>query len=142
MKVIWQLCKAEWERNFTWRGGCRISCQEIKCFWRKLSCLDIIVTRWNFSARNKIPRFRFLLFLLDNVSQKLTIPLHFAKCTANSYSGGFTQFLKLWLNLCSFRWLSPSLNLVSKQRPNGLWMSYTGFGEWHIILGKKILNIL
>ena len=25
----------------------------------------------------------------------------------------FTHSLKLWLNLCSFRWLSPSLNLVS-----------------------------
>ena len=45
------------------------------------------------------------------------------KCDVDSIyklqvQSGLTQFFKLWLNLCSFRWLSPSLNYVSTQRPN------------------------
>ena len=36
------------------------------------------------------------------------------------------QLSKLWLNLCSLRWLSPSLSLVSTFKPNGLWILYTG----------------
>ena len=32
---------------------------------------------------------------------------------------GFTRSLKLWLNLCSFMWLSQSLNLVSTFKPLG-----------------------
>ena len=91
LKVIWQLYKTEWERNINdarytvwklvWRGGCRMGfCQEIKCFWRKLFCLNIIVTRWNLGTRNEILSFVFLFFLWDNASQKLRIPSHFAKC--------------------------------------------------------------
>ena len=38
----------------------------------------------------------------------------------------FRQLSKLWLNLCSLRWLSPSLSLVSNFKPNGLWILYTG----------------
>ena len=56
------------------------SCQEIKCFWRTLSCLNIIVTRWNVGARNAILSFAFLLFLWDNASLKHSTPSHFAKC--------------------------------------------------------------
>ena len=55
-------------------------CQEIKCFWRILSCLNIIVTRWTFGTRNEILSFAFLLFLWDNASQKLRIPSDYAKC--------------------------------------------------------------
>ena len=33
---------------------------------------------------------------------------------------GLTQSSKLWLNLCSFKWLSPNLNLVSNLIPDGL----------------------
>ena len=35
-------------------------------------------------------------------------------------NNGFKQFWKLCLNLCSLRWLSPSLNLVRNLIPNGL----------------------
>ena len=62
-------------QKLTWQGGCRM--REIKCFWMS-SCLNIIVTRWNFGARNEILSFAFSLFLWDNASQKLRIPLHFA----------------------------------------------------------------
>ena len=55
---------------------------------------------------------------------------------------GLPEFSKLWLSLCLFRWLSPSLNLVSKRRPNWLRMSYTRFGEGRMTLRKYFLNIL
>ena len=65
--------------TLAWRGGCRMRwCQEIKYFWRILSCLNIIV-RWNFGTRDKILSFAFLFFSWDNASQKLTIPSHSAK---------------------------------------------------------------
>ena len=56
------------------------SCQEIKCFWRILSCSNITVTRWSFGARKEILSFAFLVFLWDNALQKPRIPSHFAKC--------------------------------------------------------------
>ena len=89
LTVIWQLYKTEWEKykkfnmtwKLTWQSGCRVRwCQGIKCFWKMLSWLNIIVTRWNFGARNKILSFAFLLFLYDNALQKLRIPSHFVKC--------------------------------------------------------------
>ena len=62
-------------------------CQEIKCFWRTLSCLNIIVARWNFGTRSKILSFAFLLFLWDNSGKKLRTPSHFCEVwTADSYS--------------------------------------------------------
>ena len=97
LTVIWQLNKTvrekhkkfkTWKINdvryttykSAWGGGCRMRLfQEIKCFWRTLSCLNIIVARWNFGARNEIFSLVFL-FLCDNALQKLRIPLHFTKC--------------------------------------------------------------
>ena len=89
MTVIWQY-KTEWGRNIknskpktndvrytvqklAWWGDCRmIFCQEIKCFYRTLSCSNIIIVmRGNFVARNELLSFTFLLFLWDNASQKL-----------------------------------------------------------------------
>ena len=68
-------------RKLAWRGGCRMrSCQEIKCFWRTLSCLNIMVKRRNFGARKEILSFAFLFLLWNNASQKLRISSHFAKC--------------------------------------------------------------
>ena len=67
--------------KLAWEGGWRIrSCQEIEYFWRTLSSVNIIVTRWSFDARNAILSLAFLLFLWDNALQKLRIPLHFTKC--------------------------------------------------------------
>ena len=67
--------------KLAWQKGCRMrSRQEIKCFWRTLSCLNIIVTRWKFGAWKEILSFAFLLFLWDNASQKLRIPPHFVNC--------------------------------------------------------------
>ena len=69
-------------QKLLWRGGCRMRlCQEIKCFWRTISCLNIIVRWWNFGgARNETLSLALLLFLWDNALQKLRIPSHFAKC--------------------------------------------------------------
>ena len=46
---------------------------------------------------------------------------------------GFRQLSKLWLNLCSLRWLSPSLSLVSNFKPNELWILYTGAANGRIL---------
>ena len=69
-------------QKLVWWGGCRMRlCQEIKCFWRTIFCLNIIVRLQNFGgATNETLSLAFLLFLWDNTLQKLRIPLHFAKC--------------------------------------------------------------
>ena len=46
---------------------------------------------------------------------------------------GFIQSLKLWLNLCSFRWLNPSLSLVINLSPSRLKMPNTELGMDRII---------
>ena len=69
-------------RKLAWRGGFRIrSCQEIKFFWRTLSCLNILSLRDEtlMQETQYILSFAFLLFLWD-ASQKLKIPSHFPKC--------------------------------------------------------------
>ena len=91
-------------RKLSWRGGCRMrSCQEIKCFWRTLSCLNIILTRWNFGARNEIFRFAFLLFLWDNASQKLRMPSHYEKCESLICTTKFTPLLAEMYSCTSLR---------------------------------------
>ena len=47
---------------------------------------------------------------------------------------GFNVSWKLCLNLCSLRWLRPSLSLVISLIPLGLWISKTEFGEGHMKL--------
>ena len=42
---------------------------------------------------------------------------------------GFTVSWKLWLNLCSRRWLSPSLSLVKNVIPSGWWQLKTLFDD-------------
>ena len=37
-----------------------------------------------------------------------------------------THLLKLWLNLYLFKWLNPSIHLVSNLIPDGLWTLYVG----------------
>ena len=49
---------------------------------------------------------------------------------------GFRQLSKLWLNLCSLRWLSPSLSLVSNFKPNGLWLLCTGAANSRILFNR------
>ena len=46
---------------------------------------------------------------------------------------GFIQSLKLWLNLCSFRWLNPSWSLVINVSPSRLKMPNTELGMDRII---------
>ena len=69
------------------------------------------------------------------------------KCVVDSVSrvqvhNGFIQLSKLWLNLCSFKWLSPSLNLVRRHAPKGSQISYMGFDKGWILLSKWFLNTL
>ena len=57
---------------------------------------------------------------------------------------GFIQLLKLWLNLCSFRWLNPSQSLVINLSPSGSKMQNIGLGMgWKIFitLALKILKL-
>ena len=82
------------------KGGLFAGWDHVRKLWRMLSCLNIDVTRWNFGAKNEILGFAFLLFLWDNASQKLKIPLDFAKwkpliCTLYSAPFGST-FLSLF----------------------------------------------
>ena len=58
------------------------------------------------------------------------------KCLVDSTSreneqNGLMQFLKLCLNLCSWRWLKPNLNLVNNLRLKGWWILYikSGVGQ-------------
>ena len=49
------------------------------------------------------------------------------KCVVDSVARlqlhkGLIQLWKLWLNLCSLRWLRPSLNLVRSFNPTELWI--------------------
>ena len=46
---------------------------------------------------------------------------------------GFKVSWKLCLSLCSWKWLRPSLNLVTNLIPFGLW-------HWKILLGEGIIN--
>ena len=55
---------------------------------------------------------------------------------------GFIQLLKLWLNLCSFRWLNPSRSLVINLSLNGSKMQNIGLGMGWIIFIKLALKIL
>ena len=64
-----------------------------------LSSLNIDVTRWNFGAWNEIVSFTFLLFLWDNASQKLRIPLDFAKCKLLIYTLYSVPFSSTFPNL-------------------------------------------
>ena len=69
------------------------------------------------------------------------------KCVVDSVSrvqvhNGFIQLSKLWLNLCSFKWLSPSLNLVRRRIPKGSWILYMGFAKGRTLLSKWFLNTL
>ena len=55
---------------------------------------------------------------------------------------GFTQFLNLWLYLCSFQWLNPSLNLVRSYIPIGLWILNTELGTGLISSIKWFLKVV
>ena len=47
---------------------------------------------------------------------------------------------KLFLNLCSLKWLNPSLNLVINLSPLGLWQLWTEFGDGRINLRMLVLK--
>ena len=49
------------------------------------------------------------------------------------------QFLKLWLNPCLLKWLSPSLSLGSNLIPNGIWTLYTGAASNGIHFSRLLL---
>ena len=53
---------------------------------------------------------------------------------------GLTQSSKLWLNLCSFKWLNPNLNLVSNLIPDGLWILYKGLSFGLISLNRWFMK--
>ena len=55
---------------------------------------------------------------------------------------GLTQSSKLWLNLCSFKWLNPNLNLVSNLIPDGLWILYKGLGFEQVIWARLFEQIV
>ena len=64
------------------------------------------------------------------------------KCSLDSTSfpqlySGFNVSWKPCLNFCSFKWLKPSLILVIRQIPLGLWQLQTEFGD-----GRRSLRIL
>ena len=52
------------------------------------------------------------------------------------------QSSKLSLNLCSFRWLNPSLKCVSSLNPKGLWILNVGLGIGLPIFNSEFLKIL
>ena len=54
---------------------------------------------------------------------------------------GFKQSWKLCLNLCSLRWLCPSLSLVSNLIPNGSWILNIEFWIGPSIFNKEFLKI-
>ena len=54
---------------------------------------------------------------------------------------GFKLSWKLCLNLCSLRWLSPSLSLVRNLIPNGSWILNIKFWIGLTIFNKEFLNI-
>ena len=87
--------------TLAWQGGCRMRWfQEIKYFWRMLSCLNIIVRRWN-----KILSFAFLFFSWDNAWQKLRIPSHSAKCELLICTLGFWDVKKYTSCINSYQML-------------------------------------
>lgn len=55
---------------------------------------------------------------------------------------GFIQLLKLWLKLCSFRWLSPSRSLVIHLYASGLQMPNTELYSGRMNLVKLFMKIL
>ena len=55
---------------------------------------------------------------------------------------GFIQLLKLWLNLCLFRWLNPSWSFVINIIPSRLKMPNVELGMGRIIFIKLALKIL
>ena len=55
---------------------------------------------------------------------------------------GFMQSSQLRLNLCSFRWLSPSLKRVSSFNSTGLWMLSVGLGIGLSIFNSEFLKKL
>ena len=55
---------------------------------------------------------------------------------------GLIQFWKLWLNLCSFKWLRPNHNLVNKCNPAKLQTLKVAEGCGRISLSKCCLNTL
>ena len=60
---------------------------------RDLACLSIIVTIWNFGARNEILSFEYLLFFWDNASYQNWNTFAFCEVrTSNSYSEQPTNF--------------------------------------------------
>ena len=78
--VIWQLYKTEWEKHkkfktkninnvwytawkLAWLGGCRMrSYQEIKCFWRMLSCLNKLLQDETLMQETKYLASHFCFF--------------------------------------------------------------------------------
>ena len=69
-----------------------------------------------------LPKTSFMLFeRVERIFEKLW--LCSKKCVVDSIARlqqhkGLMQLWKLWLNLCSLRWLRPSLNLVRSFNPN------------------------
>ena len=53
---------------------------------------------------------------------------------------GFIQFSEMWLNLCSFKWLSLNLNMVRSHITEGFWTLYTGFGKGWVFLSRSFLK--
>ena len=57
-------------------------------------------------------------------------------------NNGLMQFWKLWLNLCSFKWLRPNCNLINKRSQAKLQTLKVAEGCGWIRLSKCCLNIL
>lgn len=53
---------------------------------------------------------------------------------------GLTQFEKLYLNLCLFRWLSPTRSLVKTFHPTGLYMLKYELGTGRPVFKRKFLK--
>ena len=88
-----------------------------------------------------------ILILITLRSSKMVLRIFLYKwqwrknCLVDSISrvqvhNGFIQLLKLRLNLCSFTCLSPSLNLIKRRIPQGLWILCMVFDKGRILLSK------
>ena len=103
------------------------------------------------SIRSSSLTFKMLLSIISTVFKRVLQMLVKRwqcrkKCFVDSTSRlqehkGLIQLSKLWLNLCSLRWLKPILSLVRSFRPKESWILEILFGLGRPILSSDLLNL-
>ena len=74
----------------------------------------------------------------DGIAERNGKGIQSPNSTSKKSLHNFGFCLNLCLNLCSLRWLNPSLNLVRNFKPMGLWMLQVGLAVDQPIFGNKI----